>query len=111
MKHVFFLELLNVKMSAWIRLVHESSRGPVSVAGSFNDWKRWEMNEVSGGKYQIHLPLPPGIYEYKFRIGDDWFPPWPEANRYFTVEPLYSQGLPCIDQVCSSSIFPLKFLA
>ena len=49
-----------------------SFRGPpgetVSVAGTFNGWDpfMYELREGPPGNYTLHLPLPPGRYQYVF---------------------------------------------
>ncbi len=43
----------------------------VRLGGSFTNWDSWiyEMTEVAPGKYEISLPLPPGIYYYAYFTG------------------------------------------
>ncbi len=47
----------------------------ISVAGSFNSWDakihKLKPNQTSG-QHEIELELPPGTYEYKFIINDEW---------------------------------------
>lgn len=47
----------------------------VFVSGTFNNWdaRRKPMKAVEGsGRYRAVLMLPPGQYEYKFVVDDDW---------------------------------------
>ena len=43
----------------------------IRLGGSFTNWDSWiyEMSEVSPGRYEITLPLPPGIYYYAYYTG------------------------------------------
>jgi len=62
-------------------------RGPpgetVTVAGSFNNWDpfMYELREGPPGFFSLHLPLPPGRYQYVFfhrgeRVPDPENPTW-----------------------------------
>jgi len=47
----------------------------VYVAGTFNDWRadQTPLTDVnSNGNYSCTLELPPGTYEYKFKVDDEW---------------------------------------
>mgnify|MGYP003732096127 CR=1 FL=1 len=48
---------------------------PILLYGSFNNWTiGTEMNfdeETSSMKCQLNLP--PGTYEYKFKVGNNWY--------------------------------------
>jgi len=67
--------------------LHFVFRGPpgetVTVAGSFNNWDpfMYELREGPPGTYSIHIPLPPGRYQYVFfhrgeRFLDPYNPVW-----------------------------------
>ncbi|MBL7805165.1 MAG: hypothetical protein JNL02_15605 [Saprospiraceae bacterium] len=45
----------------------------VLLSGSFNNWdeKNYRMRRVDGG-WEMRLPLPPGVYEYKFIVDGEW---------------------------------------
>ena len=45
----------------------------VKLAGNFNLWNYTElvMSQTPSG-WEIHLALPPGMYEYKFIVGKEW---------------------------------------
>ncbi len=48
----------------------------VYVAGTFNDWnpeKKQLLDKDGSGNYSGILMLPPGDYEYKFKVNDDWY--------------------------------------
>ena len=60
----------------------------VSVAGSFNGWDpfMYELLESSPGNYSIHIPLPPGKYQYVFfHRGQRYLDPY-NANRVYSRE-------------------------
>lgn len=46
----------------------------VCVAGTFNDWRpaATHMVPVGGGRWLKELLLPPGIYEYRIVVDDEW---------------------------------------
>ncbi|MCL1836516.1 MAG: glycogen-binding domain-containing protein [Treponema sp.] len=69
-----------------------SFRGPpgetVSVAGSFNGWDpfMYELKEGPPGNYSLHLPLPPGRYQYVFfHRGQRCLDPY-NSNRVYSRE-------------------------
>lgn len=65
-----------------------------AVVGTFNDWngERNRMVRGDGGIWECTLPLDEGIYEYKFKLGNDWFwdpdqpPQAPGGNSVLTVK-------------------------
>ena len=64
-------------------------RGPpgetVSVAGSFNGWDpfMYELKEGPPGNYTIHIPLPPGRYQYVFfHRGQRYLDPYNGSRVY-----------------------------
>jgi 5'-AMP-activated protein kinase regulatory beta subunit len=46
----------------------------VCLAGDFNNWseKRHVMDAAGPGTWTKTLLLPPGIYEYKFKVDEQW---------------------------------------
>jgi len=56
----------------------------VILAGTFNNWdeQNYRMRRVDGG-WEMRLPLPPGVYEYKFIADGEWMhdPSNPEKKR------------------------------
>ncbi|HNE29141.1 MAG TPA: hypothetical protein PKL15_02330 [Saprospiraceae bacterium] len=56
----------------------------VILAGTFNNWDEhnYRMRRVDGG-WEMRLPLPPGVYEYKFIADGEWLhdPANPEKKR------------------------------
>lgn len=46
----------------------------VCVASSFNDWQRWAtpMIAVGNDRWFKELALPPGRYEYRLVVDDQW---------------------------------------
>ncbi len=50
----------------------------------FNNWdeQNYRMKAVNGG-WEMHLSLPPGVYEYKFIVDGQWMhdPANPEKRR------------------------------
>ncbi len=47
----------------------------VSVAGCFNDWcpdKHMLEDKDGDGNFKCTLMLPPGVYQYKFKVNDCW---------------------------------------
>lgn len=74
-----------------------------AVVGTFNDWngERNRMVRGDGGIWECTLPLDEGIYEYKFKLGSDWFwdpdqpPQAPGGNSVLTVKhppPTFADG-------------------
>ena len=50
------------------------SAAEVSVGGSFNDWNAGKhvLKRKPGGFWEKTVMLPPGRYEYKFRVDGSW---------------------------------------
>ena len=46
----------------------------VAVAGTFNDWRpgATPMIAVGDGRWMKELVLPPGTYEYRLVVDDEW---------------------------------------
>ena len=46
----------------------------VELAGSFNNWKPVEtpLRKEKEGKWKVELNLPPGLYQYRYRVDDAW---------------------------------------
>lgn len=42
------------------------------IAGSFNDWEQQSMKRDSKGVWKVKLLLPPGTFEYKFFVDNQW---------------------------------------
>ncbi len=65
----------------------------VAVVGTFNDWNG-DANKLlrRGGLWKCVIPLPEGIYEYKFKVDGNWFwdpdqpPQAPGGNSVLTVK-------------------------
>lgn len=52
-----------------------------SVAGDFNGWEPVPLRRV-GDRWEITLPIPPGVYKYAFQRADgSWFVPASIPNR------------------------------
>jgi len=72
--------------------LHFVFRGPpgetVTVAGSFNNWDpfMYELREGPPGTFSIHLPLPPGRYQYAFFMRGERFPDPYNPVRVFSRE-------------------------
>jgi len=43
-----------------------------SLAGSFNGWKPTQMRRQKNGAFVVIVAVPPGTYEYKFIVDDQW---------------------------------------
>jgi len=56
------------------RFLYEGPGTKVSIAGSFNSWKQWEMIAEPPNKYYIDVILEPGKYLYKFFVDGCWIP-------------------------------------
>lgn len=46
----------------------------VELSGSFNDWNpaKTPLNHEGDGRWRAVLELPPGRYEYRYRVDDVW---------------------------------------
>ncbi len=60
----------------------------VSLSASFNEWKPADCRKQKDGTYALTVKLPPGTYEYKFLVDDEWQvdpdnPAW-KANPFGT---------------------------
>lgn len=46
----------------------------VSVCGTFNDWGRdcHPLRKDGCGRWTLQLLMPPGTYEYRFRVDGEW---------------------------------------
>ena len=60
----------------------------VTIAGSFNNWDlyMYELPEISPGRYQLSLPLPPGTYHYAFFLRGERFLDPSNPRRVYTRE-------------------------
>ncbi len=49
--------------------------GEVFLVGDFNDWNEvaHPMRREPDGRHTLELPLRPGEYDYKFKVGSLWF--------------------------------------
>jgi chromosome partitioning protein len=64
----------------------------VRLAGSFNDWEPdggVELRDLGEGLWVKFVPLPPGVYEYRFILGSSWVsdPTNPETRSNPMGEP------------------------
>ena len=60
----------------------------VMLAASFNEWKPVACRKQKDGTYALTVNIPPGTYEYKFLVDEEWQvdpdnPTW-AANPYGT---------------------------
>jgi 1,4-alpha-glucan branching enzyme len=53
----------------------------VAVAGDFSSWKLLPMKKQKDGRYAVTVPLPPGVYEYRFIIDGQWMAD-PDHNHW-----------------------------
>lgn len=44
----------------------------VQVAGDFNGWQPAAMKRQKDGSYLVTLAVPPGRFQYKFMVDNDW---------------------------------------
>lgn len=53
-----------------------SQASAVAIAGTFNDWRptATPMVSLGDGRWFKELVLPPGIYEYRLVVDDEWMP-------------------------------------
>ncbi len=79
----------------------------VSVAGEFNRWQSGvdNLSDPEGdGVWELHKPLPPGQYEYKFVLNNSrWIPDpansvqvedgWNGVNSVLTIPPFFHKSL------------------
>ena len=51
-----------------------ANAGKVHLAGEFNSWNpaEYPMKKNANGKWVKQLSLPPGEFEYKFIVDDQW---------------------------------------
>jgi len=57
----------------------------VYVAGTFNGWdpsQKQMIDKTGSGNYSCALMLPPGTYEYKFKVNNAWV--LDQNNPHFT---------------------------
>ena len=62
-----------IKHSVRIEFSHPTAKS-VSVAGTFNEWRpgATEMVPVGQGRWLKELVLPPGRYEYRLVVDNEW---------------------------------------
>jgi hypothetical protein len=64
-----------------IRVAKSETPGePVSIAGDFTKWQPTPMQR-EGREWVFRSRLAPGVYQYAFRAGGDWFVPASAAGR------------------------------
>ena len=66
---------INAKNKIMIPVSFEWDKGGNSVylSGSFCNWKQFFlMKKEKNGKFILNLSLPKGIYQYKFKIDEEW---------------------------------------
>jgi 1,4-alpha-glucan branching enzyme len=64
-----------VRSNGFVRLeFHHPTAKSVSVAGTFNGWRpgATEMIQMEGGRWVKELVLPPGRYEYRLVVDNEW---------------------------------------
>jgi len=44
----------------------------VAVVGDFSSWKPVAMKKQKNERFAASLPLPPGVYEYRFIVDGQW---------------------------------------
>jgi 1,4-alpha-glucan branching enzyme len=56
-------------------LLEKPNASSVAVAGNFNDWdpRQTPPRKDAGGAWRAMVLLPPGRYEYRFVVDDQWF--------------------------------------
>ena len=65
----------------WFVVAYPEAKS-VTVAGDFNGWTDTPLKRGKDGIWMIRLDLPPGRYEYSFKIdGKKWVPD-PRADEY-----------------------------
>jgi 1,4-alpha-glucan branching enzyme len=54
--------------------LHAPQAQSVQLAGSFDGWKERHLlrREADGRHWSVTLDLPPGRYEYLYRVDEDW---------------------------------------
>lgn len=55
--------------------IEASEAQAVYLCGDFNDWSRTGLDMIrhaTNGKWEKHLALQPGRYEYKFLVDGEW---------------------------------------
>ena len=64
-----------------VEFVHQTATR-VFIAGAFNDWRPEvsPMVSLGDGRWVKELLLPPGTYEYRLVVDDEWMPD-PRANE------------------------------
>ncbi|MFZ2633775.1 MAG: isoamylase early set domain-containing protein [Desulfosalsimonadaceae bacterium] len=53
---------------------YDEDADSVCILGDFNNWdgKKHAMRRDSGNIWRITMLLPPGIYEYRFKVDERW---------------------------------------
>ncbi|MFQ6033581.1 MAG: isoamylase early set domain-containing protein [Candidatus Bipolaricaulia bacterium] len=65
----------------WFVIAYPGARS-VTIAGDFNGWTDTPLKRGKDGIWTLRLDLPPGRYEYSFKIdGQKWVPD-PRADEY-----------------------------
>lgn len=69
----------------------------VWLAGDFTHWEPRRMRRYSRGAFVLTVPLPPGVYQYKFVVDGQWITdpdngscagnPYGTSNSVASVEP------------------------
>lgn len=75
--------------SGQVRFTYEGTPGEViRLAGNFNNWDpfMYEMAEMSPGKYELTLPLPPGTWQYAYFAGTEQLPDTTNHERVYTKD-------------------------
>ena len=76
----------------------------VKLAGNFNMWNYTELNmSKTPSGWELNLALPPGFYEYKFIVDEEWITD--PNNPYFVFR---NQGQNSLVSIKPNRIFKLK---
>ena len=75
MKAPFSNPMKNAKLGKRVDFEYFASEAQkVHLAGSFNGWNpaAAPLKKERDGKWKISLPLPPGRYEYRYLVDNEW---------------------------------------
>ena len=63
-------------MNVVFRLDLKCSANLVEISGSFNGWKdNFKLVNVQDNVYTTVVPLPQGVYEYRYLVDGKWYDP------------------------------------
>ena len=71
----------------------------IGVPGTFNGWNpsAHRMDPQPDGSWAVTILLPPGVYEYKYYIDDNWGTGWVPYMCWFAGSPADPDATGCID--------------